>query len=344
VATVRPLQHRRLFTARQVNLLLEALVVAALVTGLASWSVGDRWSGWLTLAHGIAGISLLLLVPAKLRGSVATGFRRGRATRWVSAGFGVLVLATATLGLAHATGLWYGVGQWSALWTHCLLAFVLIPLFVWHLVTRPVRPRVTDLDRRALLGGGIVLGAAAVVHTAQDGATRVLGLAGGDRRFTGSHEVASYVPAELPTVIWFNDRRPARTDAAGWSLVVAGEPLPIDELWERARPVVATLDCTGGWWSEQAWDAVSLGELLPDPSGRSIRVRSATGYARWFAHDALDRVHLAVGYGGEPLRAGHGAPVRLVVPGRRGPWWVKWVTSVEPDDRPSWLQAPLPLT
>jgi DMSO/TMAO reductase YedYZ molybdopterin-dependent catalytic subunit len=207
-----------------------------------------------------------------------------------------------------------------------------------------VRPRVTDLDRRALLGGGIVLGAAAVVHTAQDGATRVLGLAGGDRRFTGSHEVASYVPAELPTVIWFNDRRPARTDAAGWSLVVAGEPLPIDELWERARPVVATLDCTGGWWSEQAWDAVSLGELLPDPSGRSIRVRSATGYARWFAHDALDRVHLAVGYGGEPLRAGHGAPVRLVVPGRRGPWWVKWVTSVEPDDRPSWLQAPLPLT
>jgi hypothetical protein len=36
--------------------------------------------------------------------------------------------------------------------------------------------------------------------------------------------------------------------------------------------------------------------------------------------------------------------VRLIAPGRRGYWWVKWVTSVEPDERPSWLQSPLPLT
>jgi DMSO/TMAO reductase YedYZ molybdopterin-dependent catalytic subunit len=73
-------------------------------------------------------------------------------------------------------------------------------------------------------------------------------------------------------------------------------------------------------------------------------VKSKTGYDRLFANDALDDLYLAVGYGGEPLRAGHGAPVRLIAPGRRGPWWVKWVTSVEPDDRPSWLQLPLPLT
>ncbi len=65
---------------------------------------------------------------------------------------------------------------------------------------------------------------------------------------------------------------------------------------------------------------------------------------RLFAHDALADVYLAVGYGGEPLRSRHGAPVRLIVPGRRGPWWVKWVTSVEPDDRPSWFLSPLPLT
>ena len=125
---------------RQVNLLIELFVVAAIVTGLASWATGDQWNGWFVLVHGVTGFSLLLLVPAKMHGSVAPGFRRGRPTRWLSAAFGVLVLATIALGVAHATGLWFGVGYWSALWTHSLFAFALVPLFVWHLVTRPVRP------------------------------------------------------------------------------------------------------------------------------------------------------------------------------------------------------------
>jgi hypothetical protein len=329
---------------RQVNLMLEALMVAAIASGLASWAVGDRWSFWLTTAHGVIGLSLLLLVPAKVRGPVAAGFRRGRATRWVSAGFGVLVLATAGLGLAHATGVWHGVGTWSPLWTHELFGFAVIPLFVWHLVSRPVRPRATDIDRRSLIGGSLVVGAAAGVYLSQETITRVAGLDGGTRRGTGSHEVGSHDPAAMPTVIWLDDRRPSDTDADGWPLVVGGEKVTVAALRERARPVVAKLDCTGGWWSEQSWDAVPLSELLPDPGGRSVRVASRTGYDRLFGHDALDGIYLAVGYGGEPLRPGHGAPVRLIVPGRRGPWWVKWVTSVEPSDRPTWLQVPLPLT
>jgi len=32
--------------------------------------------------------------------------------------------------------------------------------------------------------------------------------------------------------------------------------------------------------------------------------------------------------------AGHGAPVRLVAPGRRGFIWVKWVTRIELHDEP----------
>ena len=254
------------------------------------------------------------------------------------------MLATVALGVAHATGLWFGVGTWSALWTHSLFAFALLPLFVWHLVTRPVRPRAADLNRRTVLRTGVVLGAAAGVYAAQEALTTVTGLAGGDRRATGSHEVASFRPASMPSVIWLNDRRPEQTDAESWPLVVDGRPTTIASLRARARPVIATLDCTGGWWSEQSWDAVALGELIPAPSGRSIRVASRTGYDRLFAHGALDDVYLAIGYNGEPLRAGHGAPVRLIAPGRRGPWWVKWVTRVEPDDRPPWLQSPLPLT
>ncbi|MEM9515838.1 MAG: molybdopterin-dependent oxidoreductase [Actinomycetota bacterium] len=324
-------------TARQVNLLLEVLVAIAIVTGTASWMLSDRWVGWTTTVHAIAGLALVIVVPAKLRGSVRTGFRRRRTTRWLSAVFGVLVLATLTLGVLHTIGLWFGVGPWSALWTHQLLGFVIIPFFMWHLVSRPVRPKVTDVDRRAAIRTGVIAGGAAGAYVAQ----RVL--AGDDRRQTGSREIASFDPANMPRVSWINDTRPGNTAADAWELRIDGELMPIAALWDRARPVSAVLDCTGGWWSEQRWDAVALGELIPNLSGRSVRVVSSTGYDRYIGASALDRTYLAVGYGGEPLRAGHGAPVRLIVPGRRGPWWVKWVTSVSNSDRPTWMQPPLPL-
>ncbi|HWM23064.1 MAG TPA: molybdopterin-dependent oxidoreductase, partial [Ilumatobacteraceae bacterium] len=74
------------------------------------------------------------------------------------------------------------------------------------------------------------------------------------------------------------------------------------------------------------------------------RITSATGYSRLLPAGDADHLYLAVGYGGRELRRGHGAPVRLIAPGRRGPWWVKWVTEVELDDRPWWLQLPFPPT
>ena len=76
----------------------------------------------------------------------------------------------------------------------------------------------------------------------------------------------------------------------------------------------------------------------------SIEVRSVTGYARRFPAADASRLWLATTVGGEPLSPGHGSPARLVAPGRRGFWWVKWVTSVAPSDRPWWLQSPFPLT
>ena len=44
------------------------------------------------------------------------------------------------------------------------------------------------------------------------------------------------------------------------------------------------------------------------------------------------------------LAVGHGFPARLVVPGRRGFWRVKWVVSIEVDRAPWWRRAPFPLT
>jgi hypothetical protein len=331
-------------TGRQVNLALAVAVTIAVATGGLSWLVGTPSGRWLTAAHAIAGVSVVVLIPAKLRGPVKTGFKRGRQSRYLSAAFGLLILVTLGLGIAHSTGLWYGVGEWSALWTHTLLAFVALPLLVWHITSRPVRPRPADLDRRAFLGGGVALGVAAAAVIGVETGVGALGLAGDRRRFTGSHEVGSYEPAKMPAVSWIDDRAPADTDAEAWSLAVNGHPVTIAELAALAQPVEATVDCTGGWYSRQSWDAVPLAALIPDAAGRSVRVTSATGYARRFAAGELDSVYLAVGYGSEPLRRSHGAPVRLIAPQRRGPDWVKWVTSVDEDSLPAWWQSPFPLT
>ena len=66
---------------------------------------------------------------------------------------------------------------------------------------------------------------------------------------------------------------------------------------------------------------------------------SHTGYRWSFGAEDAGRYLLATRVGDELLSHGHGAPVRLVAPGRRGFQWVKWVTRIEVHDGPD-LGAP----
>jgi hypothetical protein len=339
-----PLSLIGALSSRQVDALLGLSVAVAVLTGITSWAVGTEWSRAFVAIHAIAGLGILVLVPAKLAGSVRTGFRRNRASRWISSGLGLLVLATIALGVAHSTGLWYGVGYWSALWTHSLLAAFVVILVGWHVLSRPSRPSATDLDRRALLGGLSVTAVAALSYSSLEALLRVADLDGASRRFTGSHERGSFDPDAMPTVQWIDDTAPRDVDPATWPLVVDGRATSVASISSAARTVEADLDCTGGWWSRQAWDVVPLSEILPDLTTRSIEVTSSTGYTRLFPASEAETTFVAVGYGGRALRRGHGAPVRIVAPGRRGPWWVKWVVRIEPSDRPWWAQSPFPLT
>jgi hypothetical protein len=326
-----------------VNLALEGLLSVLVASGLLSWVVPLHLARPFTAVHAVAGFGLLWLAPAKIRGSVRTGFRRRRRTRWLSSLFGTLVVGTIGLAMLHATGLWYGVGYWSALWTHLLLGFAVLPLAAWHVWSRPPRPTVADLDRRALLTGGALAAGAVATWGTQEVVVRLAGLDGAQRAGTGSHERSSFDPDHLPVVSWLDDTIPER-DLAGWLVTVDGAPLDLADLARRSSPCRAVLDCTGGWRSAQDWDAVPLAVVLPPAATRSIRVTSATGYSRLFARSDAAQVYLCTGYGGQPLRPGHGAPLRIVAPGRRGPWWVKWVTSIETTDRPAWLQLPFPPT
>ncbi len=325
-------------TARQVNVVLEVLFVVLIVTGLGSWLLALDKAWIAATIHAIAGFTLVLVVPLKVRGSVRTGFKRGRMTRWVSTLFGLMLLSGVVLGWLHTTALWWGIGYWAAMWTHLLFGFVGIPFFLWHAASRPSKPKLVDLDRRAMLSAVGLASAGAAIYGTQE---VVLAAAGRKRAGTGSHEIASFEPDKMPRMQWINDTAP-RVDLDTWDLRIEGESVDLAALAARTEPLVAWLDCTDGWRSQQRWDVVSLESVLSDSPGRSVKVTSSTGYSRLFARSDANDVFLCFGYDGDPLRRGHGAPVRVVAPNRRGPWWIKWVVDIELTDRRAWLQLPLP--
>jgi DMSO/TMAO reductase YedYZ molybdopterin-dependent catalytic subunit len=98
------------------------------------------------------------------------------------------------------------------------------------------------------------------------------------------------------------------------------------------------------WYAEQRWQGIRLDRLIDVGDARSVRVGSSTGYSRRYPARDLPNLWLVLRVNGEPLSAGHGYPARIAAPGRRGFWWVKWVTDIEPSDLPAWLQLPYPIT
>jgi DMSO/TMAO reductase YedYZ molybdopterin-dependent catalytic subunit len=341
---------------RRTNLALLIVLVAALATGGLAFAAGTGWGRPVLVAHGLAGLAVLVLAPWKsvvVRRGLA---RRSGAGRWASVAFGALVLAAVAAGLAHASGALAGLGPVSAMQVHVGAALAAVPLLAWHALARGGgRPRRTDLSRRALLRAGAVAGGAGLLLLAVEGATRLAALPGARRRFTGSLPVAATVadPTRIPVTQWLDDRVQV-LDSASWRLRVRAGPATrewtYDQLAAFGERVEAVLDCTGGWYARAAWEGVRLDRLLPpgalDRAGptASLVVTSATGYRRRLPVADAGSLLLATRLDGRPLSAGHGFPARLVAPGRRGFWWVKWVTAIELDPAPWWRQPPFPLT
>ena len=318
---------RLAWSARLTNVVLLWLLTIAFATGWVAFELSGQPARAILVLHAAAGIGIVLLVPWKSL-VARRGIARRRPMRWASLVLALGVLVSLVFGFLHSAG-HPDVGYLTALDFHVGAALCVVPFVVWHILARPAKLRAGDLSRRNFLKGAVLLGASGL---------GVAALPSAGRAPTGSFRAASAIPT-----VWMFDAVP-QAAVQDWRLQVAGRTWSYAELATFDDHITAVLDCTGGWYSEQTWEGVLLERLLPPSAvGSSLNVRSMTGYSRRFAVEDAPHMLLATRVDGRPIDPGHGFPIRLVVPGRRGFTWVKWVTSVEADGVPWWWQPPFPL-
>jgi DMSO/TMAO reductase YedYZ molybdopterin-dependent catalytic subunit len=319
-------------TPRGTDWSLALLVAAGVVTGLATWFAGAPGSTWVFAGHAIAGASLAVVLVVKLCRVLP------RLAPASAAALGLVAVVLLT-GLVWSSAGSLSLGGYTLLVWHGGLGGALAALVLAHALARAKRPRRRDLaDRRQFLTAAAVGAGAFAAWQLQRPLQRALGLPGGERRFTGSYDAGSFTGNDFPSTSWVSDHPRPRSGP----LTVGGRvrrelTVGAAEL-ARADTTTATLDCTGGFSSTQRWRGVRLGRLLDEagvrPGARHVRVISRTGYRWSFSLDDARGLLLATHVGDEPLAHRHGAPCRLVAPGRRGFQWIKWVERIEVHDEP----------
>jgi DMSO/TMAO reductase YedYZ molybdopterin-dependent catalytic subunit len=330
---------------RLTNDLLLAVVLAQVATGLAGWALPVVQVAPLYDLHRGLGVALLLLLlvwkQVIVRRSLKRRWGRDGSTVWgILAGIalvGALVIGLAwTLRLISFDTLW----GYSPLTIHVVLGIGLLPFVGWHalqrrslnrasasVVSRRSALRLLGLSAATLLGWQAIERAAALLYPP------------GLRLPSGSKHAGSFNGNAFTAEIWLFDAVPS-LELQTWRLQLVGRldapaALSFAEL-QAAHPehqLQAVLDCTSGWWSEQLWTGVRLLDVLARagvrPDAREVTVESVTGHRHTFRLADVDQALLATHLGGEPLSPGHGYPLRLVVPGRRGYQWVKWIQRIE---------------
>ena len=324
---------------RLVDWSLLVIVGFEAVTGLVSFTVASA-SGWpLFWAHRIAGVTFVALLGFKL---ARVRYRLTDRRQWQpSTGLSVVTAVAAigalATGIAWVFGLDIRISYWTLLSVHVGFGLVLLPLLLAHLSTRFRLPRRRDFDRRrTTLQYGALLVSGAVAYRGQELLNRVADTAGADRRVTGSQPREGDGNTAFPVTSWVADD-PDPIDREEWTLQVRGAveselELEDDEVAPDTTEE-ALLDCTSGWYTVQRWRGIRVGDLLASAGvhddARYVRFVSVTGYRWSLPIDEAREALLATHVGGERLRHGHGAPARLVAPGRRGFQWVKWVERID---------------
>ena len=334
------------------NTLLLVLIVAELASGFFGLVSGSSDKAILIQTHRVAGYGIIAVLIWKARNiRFSLRWRRAAVPRGASLALLGTLAVTMALGLAWSFAGPFAFAWFSGLSWHIYVGAVMVPVLAWHSVYHTQGfPISFWADRRSFLRLTGLAVAGLVLWQTGELAARLGRLSGADRRFTGSYQAPRRTAGAFPVVSWLNDR-PAPIDPARWRLAIRGSVerelmLNYDDLTSEAE-IMATIDCTGGWYSTQVWRGQPVAELLelagPSARAASVTFTSSTGYYRRFSLDEARRYLLATHVGGARLSHGHGAPLRLVAPGKRGFEWVKWVERIEVNESPKWLQPPLPL-
>jgi len=328
-------------TERFVSTLLLGIMIILGVSGVVIL-YGD-WLPWIYDLHRLAGFSLIVLIPFKaamiyrsLQRGVENTFARNMALLNSSI-LAILVLLSSVLGLMWMwrLGPYSGLSQTLLAW-HWILGVISLPLFALH-IWRRWQPAHWDdfLTRRSalnllgLVGASIVLGRLAALQAeAQSTDER-------PRRFTGSRGFGLYTGNDFPAT----GESAVEIDPSQWRLVIDGAvqyPLALtysDILALPQQVITEAIDCHNGWYSVQDWQGFSLASLLEKAGLKEnltgVRLVSLTGLSNTYPIGEVNKILLATHASGQVLELSHGFPLRAVIPGRRGWFWLKWVTKVE---------------
>ncbi|MCB0034778.1 MAG: molybdopterin-dependent oxidoreductase [Anaerolineales bacterium] len=336
------------------NTILLVVLLAQVISGYGGMANNQERYDWVLWLHGIGAYALVLLLFWKGR-IVWDAWRRKKRWTWARIMFlltSFLLLLTLALGLLWTfNGPQYFLNISYVSW-HIYIAVPLMFLMVWHSWKMRFVFRLPEaLNRRLFLRTALLSTAGLIAWQAANLTKTRWPLPGALRRFTGSYERGSF-SGRFPIVSWIFDN-PAPLQAAVWQLKIHGavkNPLTLSYEQLRQRNMVertAILDCTGGWYTEQLWSGVSLGELLAQAGltaeAQSVTIRAISGYQRRFTLAEAQRYLLALEVAGDTLSHGHGFPLRLVAWDKRGVEWVKWITEVEVNTTAKIWQSPLPL-
>ncbi len=333
---------------RFINVLILILFCVLGLTGL--YGLVWPFPSSLFEIHRIAGWALIVLIPWKTVISLHS-LGRGLSPRFDR---GVMIVISTLLSIATLTILtlvllwkwqigpyyvWIGPFAYSAIGWHWGIALGLTPLFILHVWKRWPHPKRVDFAgrRQALKLIGLGAGAIATWGISETLAKSVENT-GTVRRFTGSREQGSFRGLDYP-ITSAADQGKIRLDPSTWTLILKGKikkPLILkysDVLALSNSKVTATIDCTGGWYSTQVWRGVRLADLLAQVDIQEARhrilLKDVSGYAVLFMPTEVSEILLATYIGDQMLNHWHGFPLRVVVPSRRGGYWVKWLTEIE---------------
>lgn len=336
--------------SRVVNLCIFVLILVQFVTGLLGLIVStDSWR-IVFIGHDILGMLVIALLFWKVQIALRSlakrpGHSGQKALSLVGSVFLLLTLATGILWVLRLTPVRTFAGI-TLVSLHIYISAALGLLFAAHALTRWPRPKRTDFARRRAFMGLAGATAAAVTgwwllellspFTAKaQGVGHIVA-----RRFTGSRNAQAewnLDSTSFPqTQLLFDNPDPV--DQKAWQLHITGNveqsiSLGYDAFTNATDQVTAVLDCTSGWYSEQTWRGVPVGQILDrtvaGSDAKFVIFRSITGYAWPIPLDEARNGLLATHVAGAPLSHGHGFPLRVVLPGRRGLQWVKWLSEIE---------------